>query len=127
MKISIANLKKIHEAKNWIDSSFKQHVTIEGLAVNHGLTSQRFKPMFKQVFGVKPFDYLREVRMKEAKRLLKETDYKIDVVALEVGYATKQSLLNAFKKALKMSPGEYRKSTFESVNGSICPCCGRPL
>lgn len=125
MKISAANIVRLHEAKHYIDTNFKQHITIDILAIRHGLTSQRFKPMFRQMFGVKPFDYLRDVRMKEAKRLLKETDYKIEVVASEVGYGTKQSLSNVFNRLLKMTPGEYRKGTFEDVKSPVCPYCGK--
>lgn len=125
MKISAANLKKIHEAKHQIDLNYKQHITIDRLATEQGLTAHRFKEMFKQVHGTRVFDYLVGIRLKEAKRLLKETDYKTSAVAKEVGYATKQSLSTAFKKYLNSSPGEYRKSTFEDTRAGACPCCGR--
>lgn len=57
-------------------------------------------------------DYLNELRVEEAKRLMQAEDYKqakLMAVAIDSGFNNKTSFLNAFKKYVGQTPSEYRK------------------
>jgi len=54
-------------------------------------------------------DYLIELRMDHARRLLEDTPYSIQDIAEEVGYSNAISFGRMFKKTVSLSPGEYRE------------------
>lgn len=63
--------------------------------------------------GKKFTDYLNELRVEEAIRLMQEEDYqdaKLLAIALDAGFNNKTSFLNAFRKYTGQTPSEYRKN-----------------
>ena len=53
---------------------------------------------------------LRARRIEQAKKLLAETNHKIELVALHSGYQSANSFCVAFKHSEKVSPKTYRRS-----------------
>ena len=58
--------------------------------------------------GKSPKEYLTEYRIKQACRLLKETDLSISAIAYSVGFENNLYFSKAFKKQKGLSPSEYR-------------------
>lgn len=67
----------------------------------------------KAATGKNYSDLIREVRMEEAKRLLRTTALTIDEVAEQVGYVGRVHFFRSFRAAEGMTPGEYRKQKSE--------------
>ncbi|SDF82554.1 response regulator transcription factor [Sporolituus thermophilus] len=65
--------------------------------------------LFKQEMQVCFVDYVTDLRMKEAKRLLATTTLRISEIADRLGYADLAYFSNIFKKHTGYSPSEYRK------------------
>ncbi len=87
---------------------------------NHGLRIQdiagevHFSPayvsyLFKKEMEKNLWDYVTEVRIEEAKRLLTTTDMKRYEIAYQVGYESPEHFSRMFKRYLGVSPAEYRK------------------
>ena len=74
--------------------------------LNPSYLSQLFKAETGEVFT----DYVNKIRMEEAKRMLLQTDYKIQYIADMVGYASSQHFNRTFKKYIGMQPAEYKKN-----------------
>ena len=55
------------------------------------------------------FDYLFEKRMKEAEKLLRETDLHIYQIAEKVGFSDYNYFTKIFKKFVGCTPSQYRK------------------
>ncbi len=89
-----------HPDRNW---------TVQDLAETAGLSRSKFAIRFLKVVGCPPFDYLRDVRMRLACRLLHETDFGIKEIAAQVGYATEASFSKAFSTRQGFAPGAYRR------------------
>lgn len=64
---------------------------------------------FLQQIGRTPGDEIRRVRIDAARRLLCETDEKVESVALNCGYQSLNSFCVAFKNATEKSPGLFRR------------------
>ena len=73
--------------------------------LNPSYLSQLFKSETGEAFT----DYVTQVRMEEARRLLSTTDHKIQYIAELVGYTSNQHFTRTFKKYAGMLPVEYRK------------------
>ena len=56
-----------------------------------------------------PIEYLIEVRLQQAKKLLRRGDIPITQVALRCGFNSSSHLASSFQRVLHMTPSEYRK------------------
>lgn len=83
--------------------------SVHELAELAGLSRSKFAVRFVEVLGRPPVDYLREVRMRLASRMLDETDCAIKEIASRVGYANEASFSKAFARSIGCAPGEYRR------------------
>ncbi|MFX5510308.1 AraC family transcriptional regulator, partial [Acinetobacter baumannii] len=64
-----------------------QPLGLNALAAAVGTNARRLSSAFKHCAGVTVFDFLREERMKEARRLLSESTLDIGAIALALGYS----------------------------------------
>ena len=65
--------------------------------------------LFRRVVGTTPRKHLQAARHREAKRLLTETDWKIERIALELGFSDLHSFSHTFRKLQGIPPREYRE------------------
>ena len=74
-----------------------------------GIQRTQLSNVFQKLTGSSPLKYLSRIRLERAKTLLSETDLKIVHIAIECGYGSSQYFANTFKRAMEMTPLEYRK------------------
>ncbi len=88
-------------------SDLNMAVVSNEVSMNYSL----FSTAFKNYTGTNFVTYLKELRMDEAKRLLAETDLKVNEVSAKVGYDNEKHFMKSFKAMVGVSPSEYRKNT----------------
>lgn len=99
----VEKTRELIEANYW-DAGWNLAACAETLRLNKSTLSRRFAAESGQTFR----DTLHEVRLREAKRLLKETDLPLEEVARLAGY-THQTYFNAkFKQYESITPSAYR-------------------
>lgn len=86
-----------------IDFSLQQAADYVGLSRNH------FSKVFHDGTGIKFWDYVTQMRIRNARRLLAETDLPIAVIAEKAGYETEAHFNRRFKQLEGITPGKYRK------------------
>lgn len=91
--------------------------SVEELAEMAGLSRAAYAARFLETVGLPPFQYLRNLRMHNACRLLRETEKGIKEIAARVGYATEASFSKAFARWWGDAPGEYRRQKRVPVAG----------
>lgn len=71
--------------------------------------------LFKDMLGMSPNKYLQSVRHQQAKRLLRETDNKIERISLEVGYDDFHYFSRIFKsgKACRLSSIASSRNSYD--------------
>ena len=72
------------------------------------VTQRTFQRIFKATTGQTASDWILEVRINEAKKLLRE-DWSVEDVAEAVGYATPSGLCRVFKEKTGMTAGEWQE------------------
>jgi len=82
--------------------------TVETLARESGLSRAAFARRFKSVLGESPLAYLTGWRMTTARRLLRETELPLSVIAERTGYGSEFAFAKAFKRESGRAPGNYR-------------------
>lgn len=74
-----------------------------------GMSRSRFSARFREETGATPSQYLRDLRMREACRLLAMTDYPIARIAGLCGSRSPNTFCNQFRKRYGLSPTKYRR------------------
>ena len=90
--------------------------TLELLAGKCLMSRTTFAKRFQQAFGRPAMDFVREVRLRGAARLLKQTQDPVKAIASRMGYASRSNFTHAFSEFFGMAPTEFRtaKSTSET-------------
>lgn len=83
--------------------------TIEEVTRNLPASRRNIVRRFTQVTGVPPIEYLQNIRIEKAKKLLEETDRSISEIIPETGYADPKSFRKIFLKLVGIKPLEYRR------------------
>lgn len=112
----IKNLKEVskygvaYRIKNFIDDHYSEDITLTYLADKFYMNSVYLGQMFKKMYNKKFNDYLNEVRIKEAKKLLKFTELKIYEVSEKVGFKKPEYFSKKFEELTGLSPSQFRES-----------------
>jgi len=94
----------------YIHEQYNQNLTLDSVAEHVGLNSAYFSTLFKKETGINFSTYLNNLRIENAKHLLKNTNLTLINIAVEVGFDNQSYFSNVFKKAVGMSPKQYRQS-----------------
>lgn len=97
------------EAIRYIETHYKEDVTVEDIAKNCQLERSYFGKIFKGVIGQSPQEFLVHYRMAKAAALLTTSDRQISEIGALVGYPNALHFSRAFKRVYQISPREYRQ------------------
>ncbi|MDC8829789.1 helix-turn-helix domain-containing protein [Alteromonas gilva] len=89
------------------------HWTLNGLASIAAMSRSKFAECFKSLVGQTPNDYITDLRLARAQKLLK-SDKPVNFVASEVGYEHGSALVRIFKKKLGVSPRQWLQQARQS-------------
>ena len=102
-------LRYVTETKRYIENHYDKGITIEEIAASLGISRAYLRNVFFEEEGISPQDFLMQVRLKRAKDLLARHDISISESAFSVGYRDVSQFSRMFKKAVGLSPSEYRE------------------
>lgn len=96
-------------------------ITLEEAAGIIGVSVSHFCRSFKKDFSVTFHNYINEIRIQQAKKLLLYSEDSISLIAEKVGYQNDCRFYSNFKKVAGMTPKEYRESFKRNLYGSKTP------
>lgn len=99
----------IFEIARYIQHHYHQDITLQEIANHFYLSREYISRKFKLEFHVNISDYISGIRIDKAKLLLLNPHLRIAQVAAMVGYEDEKYFSKVFKKAVGVSPNEYRK------------------
>lgn len=92
----------------YIQDYYNTNISFEELALSVGYSYDRFRHLFKQRYGIAPKQMVLSKRFEMAKRMLRETDEKIENIAAACGFGSVTQFNVMFKKHRGMTPNAYR-------------------
>ena len=95
-------------AKEYLDENYDRGVTVAETAAYVFLSQGYFTRAFRDEFGISPMNYLMQIRIEAACRLLTKKEIKVSGIATSVGFSSPQRFNVAFRKQKGMTPMEYR-------------------
>lgn len=89
--------------ENFDDASLSNEI----LAKCSGISEIYFRKLFKESFGVTPKQYIIDLRIKKACKLLGESRFNISEIAEQCGFSSVYHFCRAFKKVTSTTPTQY--------------------
>jgi two-component system, response regulator YesN len=99
----------IHQIKEYLDSHFKEKITLERLGKVFFLTPQYISSKFKETYGITIIDYVTLLKIKKAKILLSESNLTVSSIAYDLGFSNENYFSKVFKKYEGKSPKNFRE------------------
>lgn len=97
----------------YLKSHYQEDISLDLLADRYYLNPSYLSRMFKQCLGTGLTDYLIELRMENAKKLLLTGKYKVYEISQKVGYKSDKYFFRVFKSYTGQSPLEFCRSNVE--------------
>lgn len=88
--------------------------TVEDMAAIACMGTTLFNEKVKAYSGFSPINYLINIRISEAIRLLKKKGVSITDIALDTGFYSSQHFSTTFKKLTGYTPGEFRRNNLKN-------------
>lgn len=101
----------VSRALNFIARNFAEVISVNDVAKVAGMSVRGLHQAFGEHINCTPGEKIREIRLGLAKKLLSESEEKIESIAQQCGYPNINTFFIAFQKAEGTTPGAYRKST----------------
>lgn len=102
--------QKILPAIEYIAENYNKGISNEKLSAVTGLSTVYFRKLFKETTGLSPIRYVRSVKMKKAKEMLKSDYSSVADIAYSLGYNNVYEFSRDFKKHAGISPLKYAKN-----------------
>lgn len=93
----------------YIQENYHSHISLKTLAQLEHYEVNYYSQWFEKKMGITVQEFLHQLRLNEAKRLLRETDLSICNISQQVGYDYQSSLTRIFKQYESTTPYIYRK------------------
>lgn len=104
------NKQKINKALVFIQENYNKDLNMAVVSNYISMNYSLFSWCFKEFTGTNFINYLKNIRINEAKRLLEETDQKIIDISSQIGYENEKHFTKLFRSVTGVTPSEYRKN-----------------
>ena len=105
----IADNDPIEDVLRYIKRNHTQKIALEDVCKHFGYSRSYISHVFKKRVGQSFREYLTELRIEDAKSLLKHSNLSVTEIALSVGFSDSTYFSNIFKTKIGISPSGYRK------------------
>ena len=100
---------RMETVRGYLDLHFAEPVRLEQLCKISGLKEANLCRQFKKYTGLSTGDYLKQRRLATAMQKLRGTGDKILTICHDCGFSDIANFNRTFRKALGLTPSEYRK------------------
>ncbi|MBO4886544.1 MAG: helix-turn-helix transcriptional regulator [Clostridia bacterium] len=104
------NAALTQRAEDFMRQHYGERLTLKDIAASLNISVSQLKLVFREQTGTSVIGYLTDLRMKEAKRLIRENQYNFTQIADIVGFESIYYFSSRFKRITGMTPTEYART-----------------
>lgn len=93
---------------DYINQHYSEDISLKELAKQHRYSSSHVIRCFNEAYGISPIQYLKQVRIQKAMKLLSSTDMSVQDAGHEVGFHIPSYFIRQFKKETSLTPLQFR-------------------
>ena len=98
----------IKTAKKYIDDHFDKEISLDDVSRIVNISPYYFSKIFKEESGLNFIEYLTNIRIDKAKKLLESSNMSIKEICISCGYTDPNYFSRSFKKNVGVTPTEYK-------------------
>ncbi|HHV10779.1 MAG TPA: helix-turn-helix domain-containing protein [Clostridiales bacterium] len=98
----------VNQCSEYIKAHANENISVAVIADHLGISHTYLSRIFKQETGIAVVDYIKKVKVKEAKFLLKYTDLSLVEISTKLSYSSQSHFNAVFKEAMSITPKQYR-------------------
>lgn len=102
------NSLRAERIRHFIDTHYFEIMNVTDIATKHGISSRYLNTIFKERFKITPMQYLTDIRITMAQKMLIETNKDIASICFELGFETVSTFYRIFKGYVRIPPNKYR-------------------
>ena len=95
-------------SKQTRDNIDEKKLSLKQIAALSHVSETHFRTLFRECYGCTPLQYLIDLRVQKALRLLKETDLPLSEIEGRCGFRDHAYFVKQFQKITESSPEDYR-------------------
>lgn len=108
-----ANSRRVLKIQQYISDHYQDEVHLSKLADMVGMSPAAFSRFFKQRTGKKLSDYIIDIRLGHAARMLVDTTMSVVEICYDCGFNNLSNFNRIFKRKKNCSPTEFRETYFK--------------
>jgi AraC-like DNA-binding protein len=108
----------VNRVRTYLEEHYDREISLEQLARVANLSSFHPNRSFSKTLGMPPHAYQIQVRILQAKRLLRK-DYSIEQVAIKTGFMSQSHFGSHFKRLVCVTPKQYIQDSKNVIGFSI--------
>lgn len=112
----IGNKQALLASERYLHTHYQHPVSLNDLAEVANISPIYFHKLFAAYFHKTPNQYLLDLRIEQAKRMLLEEDFSLTDIALSCGFTSQSYFCNRFKNFTGVTPLQYRKKELSKVS-----------
>ena len=99
----------VRRCENWLQEHFPESDAISSVTEYSAIPERTLKRRFKAATGSSLKDYVQNLRVEEAKRLLESTELPVEDISERIGYSDGSFFRRLFKRLTGLTPSHYRR------------------
>lgn len=99
-----------HAVEFFNENIGNSNLVVEDFARNQGMSRTAYYNKMKAITGLSPIDFIKQMRIKNALKLLDEGKLSIAAIAYSVGFSDQKYFSKCFRAEMNMSPTQYLKN-----------------
>jgi len=112
------SLVRLGQVIEFMEKNPGEKIFIDDLANMANMSKRNFMRIFKRALGLTPVNYLMQVRLQKARKLLREEGLSISEIAMACGFSDSNYFIKCFKQAFEVTPFKFRLR-FKSTSAKI--------
>jgi len=104
-------LPKIRKAISWIGQNFNRPIKVDDVGAACGMSRASLNRSFREITGLSPLQYQKQLRLLEARRLLIGGEHNVSGAAFAVGYESSSQFSRDYLRQFEASPSQDLRRT----------------
>lgn len=96
--------QQIAKVMTWLKQHYMEDIAMEDLSVRAHMSPSTFRQHFRQVAGMSPLQYLKYLRLQEARQLMLNQDLDASSAAIQVGYESASQFSREYTRLFGAPP-----------------------
>ncbi|WP_199923032.1 GlxA family transcriptional regulator [Streptomyces sp. NRRL B-24484] len=109
LEAQLADRPPIRAAQEWILENLEQPLPVPEVARRANMSVRNFARVFRREVGTPPGQYIEQMRIARARKLLESTELPVGQIARRCGFASAETFFRSFGRTLELTPNEYRR------------------